>query len=133
MLKVSIKYYCWDLDDHSYEIELSDYPSISFLDKKKLLHRRRLTNLEIFTIYNFLETIDYRINRDEYYPSLICPHIEKRLKIKSKTLKAEFLWDNGDWGDEEKKSHTVLNELTDYIEAMLTLEEMGIERPPPLE
>ncbi len=119
--------------DHSYEIELSDYPSISFLDKKKLLHRRRLTGLEIFTIYNFLETIDYRINRDEYYPSPICPHIEKRLKIQSKTLKAEFLWDNGDWGDQEKKSHTVLNELTEYIETMLTFEEMGIERLPPLE
>jgi len=130
MFEVSIKYYCWDLDDHSYEIELSDYPSISFFDKKILLHKRRLTGLEIFNIYAYLETIDYRINRDEFYPSPICPHIEKRLRIRSKTLKAEFLWDNGDQFD---VSHTVLNELTDYIENILTLEEMGIDRPPPLE
>lgn len=119
--------------DHSYEIELSDYPSISFLDKKVLLHRRRLNDFEILKINDFLESIDYRINRDEFYSLRTHPHIEKRVKIQSKTLKAEFLWDNRDWGDEEKKSHSVLNELTDYIEGMLTLEEMGIERPEPLE
>jgi hypothetical protein len=130
MLKVSIKYYCWDLDKHSYEIELSDYPSISFLHKKTLLHKRRLTGLEIFTIYGYLETIDYRIKRDDFFPSLICPHIEKRLRIRSETLKAEFTWDNGGQFD---VSHLALNGLTDYIEDILTLEEMGIERPQPLE
>jgi hypothetical protein len=130
MFEVSIKYYCWNLDHHSYEIELFDYPSISFLDKKTLLHKRRLTGLEIFNIYSFLEAIDYRIKRDEFYPSPICPHIEKRLRIRSKTLKAEFTWDNGEQFD---VSHSALNELTDYIEDILTLEEMGIDRPIPLE
>ena len=130
MLNVKVKYYCWDLDDHSYEIMLSDSSSISFFHKKDLLHKRRLTGLETFTIYNFLESIDYRINRDEFYPSIICPHIEKRLQIKSKTLKVDFIWDNGDQFD---VSHSALNKLTDYIEDILTLEEMGLDRPPPLE
>lgn len=130
MLKVHVKYYFCELTNHSYEIELSDYPSISFMDKRTLLHKRRLTGLEIFNIYSYLENINYRISRDEFYPSLVCPHIEKRLRIRSRTLKAEFIWDNG--GDFDV-SHLALNKLTDYIEDILTLEEMGVDRPPPLE
>lgn len=130
MFEIDIKYYCWNLADHSYVILLSESSSISFLHKKNLLHRRQLTDLEIFTIYNFLESIDYRINRDEFYPSIICPHIKKRLRIKSKTIKVDFIWDNGDQFD---VSHSALNKLTSYIEDILTLEEMGLDRPPPLE
>lgn len=130
MLKLNIKYYCWNLAGYFYEIELSDYPAISFFDKKVLLHKRRLTGLEIFNINSYLESIDFRLNQDVFFPSPICPHIEKRLKINSKILKVEFIWDNG---EQFESSHSALNGLTDYIQSILTLEEMGVKRPPPLE
>lgn len=127
---------CYLLDnsaEYSYRLELSEQSFISFSDKNRLIFKRPLKDSEIDAIYKFLGQIRLPINRaqDEGLNSIrLRPQIKNKLTIQSKTVNANLLWDNSDEAS-IPFAYGYLKNLTDYIEAILPLEAIGVSRSIP--
>lgn len=131
--KTKIIYLLDNSPEYAYKLELSENSFISFADESRLIFKRPLNDSEIDAIYKFLGQIRLPINRaqDEGLNSMrIRPQIKNKLTMQSKTVNASFLWNNTDEAS-SPLAYGYLKNLTDYIEAILPLEAIGVSRSIP--
>lgn len=128
--KTKIIYLLDNSPEYIYKLELSEHSFISFSNESRLIFKRPLRDSELDAIYRLISQLRLPISKaqDEgLHLVKIRPHVENKLVIQSKTLNAEFLWDNSDEAL-LPLAYGYLKNLADYIEAILPLESIGVNR-----
>ena len=128
--KTNVRYFLDASTEHVYELELSERSFISFFNESRLIFKRPIRESETEALYRFISQLRLPISKsvDQGLSSIkIRPNIQNKLLIESKTFSAQFLWDNSDEAS-LPILYGHLKNLSDYIEAILPLESIGVHR-----